>query len=88
MSDSDEKEEPIIQRSVILLEFESPSSTNFTTQMVGVGAFQLLMLSKYFDILGRNALAQEAAVQAQKRMQEEQRSKIMTPQDVRRIERI
>lgn len=73
-----------IQKSILVVEFASPTSTQFDLQANGVNAFQLLLMSQYLEILGKNALAQEATMQMQKRLEEEARKKILTPEDVRK----
>jgi len=72
----------------MLIKFESISSTNFNVEMNGISAFQFLLLSEYFKILGTNALAQQVAEQNMRRMQELERNKIVTPQDIRQIEKL
>jgi hypothetical protein len=67
--------------SHVFIKFSSPNTTEFSQNIQNVNPMQLLMLSQYFEFLGKSQLNQLAMQEQQRVMMEEQRKRIVTPKD-------
>lgn len=63
----------------IHIEFTQPNSTEFSVVSNAISPLQLLMLSQYFEFMGKSSLSQMQAQAYQRALEEQARNKIVKP---------